>query len=82
MYIGVEDGVIVGDWDGKFVGMVMEKFGLVSILGSTKDGRKSSRGIDYSSMRKIINGLRDGCSLGITPDGPRGPNKKINGELF
>jgi lysophospholipid acyltransferase (LPLAT)-like uncharacterized protein len=68
--------------DGKFVGMVMEKFGLVSILGSTKDGRKSSRGIDYSSMRKIINGLKEGCSLGITPDGPRGPNQKINGELL
>jgi len=68
--------------DGKFVGMVMEKFGLVSILGSTKDGRKSSRGIDYSSMRKIINGLKNGCSLGITPDGPRGPNQQINGELL
>lgn len=67
--------------DGKFVGMVMEKFGLVSILGSTKDGRKSSRGIDYSSMRKIINGLKNGYSLGITPDGPRGPNQQINGEL-
>jgi lysophospholipid acyltransferase (LPLAT)-like uncharacterized protein len=68
--------------DGKFVGMVMEKFGLVSILGSTKDGRKSSRGIDYSSMRKIINNLKNYCSLGITPDGPRGPNQQINGELL
>jgi lysophospholipid acyltransferase (LPLAT)-like uncharacterized protein len=68
--------------DGKFVGMVMEKFGLISILGSTKDGRKASRGIDYSSMRKIIEGLKSGYSLGITPDGPRGPNQQINGELI
>ena len=68
--------------DGKFVGMVMEKFGLISILGSTKDNRKSSRGIDYSSMRKIIDGLKNGYSLGITPDGPRGPNQQINGELI
>lgn len=68
--------------DGKFVGMVMEKFGLISILGSTKDGRKASRGIDYSNMRKIIEGLKKGYSLGITPDGPRGPNQQINGELI
>jgi hypothetical protein len=68
--------------DGKFVGMVMEKFALISILGSTKDGRKASRGIDYSGMRKIIDGLKKGYSLGLTPDGPRGPNQQINGELL
>jgi lysophospholipid acyltransferase (LPLAT)-like uncharacterized protein len=67
--------------DGRFVGRVMEKFGLISILGSSKDGRKSSRGIDFSSMRKILDGLKNGYSLGITPDGPRGPNQKINGEI-
>lgn len=67
--------------DGQFVGKVMEKFGLISILGSSKDGRKSSRGIDFSSMRKILDGLKKGYSLGITPDGPRGPNQKINGEI-
>jgi hypothetical protein len=60
----------------------MEKFGLVSIYGSTKDGRKSSRGIDFSSMRQILEGLKKGFSLGITPDGPRGPNQKINGEII
>jgi len=68
--------------DGRLVGMVMERFGLISILGSTQDGRKASRGIDYSSMRKIIDGLKNGYSLGITPDGPRGPNQQINGELI
>ena len=67
--------------DGKFVGRVMEKFGFISILGSTKDGRKSSRGIDLSSLRMIFSGLKKGFFLGITPDGPRGPNQKINGEV-
>lgn len=67
--------------DGRFVGHVMEKFGLISIYGSTKDGRKSSRGIDFSSMKKIFDGLKNGYSIGITPDGPRGPNQKINGEI-
>src|SRR3989338_64844 len=67
--------------DGRFVGRVMEKFGLISVLGSTKDGRKSSRGIDFVSMRQILDGLKKGYSLGITQDGPRGPNQKINGEI-
>jgi len=68
--------------DGRIVGRVMEKFNLISILGSTKEGRKSSRGIDFASMRKIIEGLRQGYSLGITPDGPRGPNQQINGDVI
>lgn len=67
--------------DGHFVGRTMEKFGLISIYGSSQDGRKSSRGIDLSSFRKIFDGLKKGYSLGITPDGPRGPNQKINGEI-
>jgi len=68
--------------DGRIVGRVMQKFGLISILGSTKDGRKSSRGIDFSSMRQILDGLKRGYSLGITPDGPRGPNQRINGDII
>lgn len=67
--------------DGRFVGRVMEKFNFISILGSTKDGRKKSRGIDLTTLRKIFNGIKKGNSLGITPDGPRGPNQKINGEV-
>ncbi len=68
--------------DGRIVGNVMKKFGLISILGSTKGSRKSSRGIDFSSMRQIIDGLKKGYCFGITPDGPRGPNQKINGEII
>ncbi|MBL6664868.1 MAG: DUF374 domain-containing protein [Rickettsiales bacterium] len=68
--------------DGRFVGRVMEKFGLYSILGSTNDGRKSSRGISVSSLRDLIKGLKKGRALGITPDGPRGPNQKINGDVI
>ncbi len=67
--------------DGHFVGRVMEKFGLVSIYGSSQEGRKSSRGIDLVSLRKIFDGLKKGYSIGITPDGPRGPNQKINGDI-
>lgn len=68
--------------DGRIVGKVMEKFGLISVLGSTKVNKKSSRGIDYSSLRQIIDGLKRGYALGVTPDGPRGPNQQINGEII
>ncbi len=67
--------------DGRFVGYVMEKFGLTAIFGSTQDKRKASRGIDIGTMRKIFAGLKKGHFIGITPDGPRGPNQKINGEI-
>ena len=67
--------------DGYFVGRIMERLGLISIYGSSQGGRKSSRGIDLKSFRKIFDGLKNGYSLGLTPDGPRGPNQKINGEV-
>ncbi len=68
--------------DGRFVGNIMEKFGFISILGSTKDKRKTTRGISFSSLKQILEGLKSGLTLGITPDGPRGPNQKINGEVI
>ncbi len=73
--------------DGRIVGRVMEKFGLISILGSTKSPKHSAskhpeRGIPVSSLKQIFRGLKDGYSLGLTPDGPRGPNQKINGDIL
>jgi len=67
--------------DGRFVGRIMQKFGFIAIAGSTNNKRKN-RGIDFSSMRKIISGLKKGQTLGITPDGPKGPALQINGELI
>ena len=68
--------------DGKFIGIIMNMFGFKNIAGSTKDNRKSSRGIDFRAMRDLIVTLKKGCGLGITPDGPKGPNQKINGQII
>jgi lysophospholipid acyltransferase (LPLAT)-like uncharacterized protein len=68
--------------DGQFVGKLIEKLGFTLVSGSTRHGRKSSRGIDAGSFKKIFDSLKDGWFLAITPDGPRGPNQKINGELI
>lgn len=67
--------------DGRLVGKTMRQMGLIPVFGSSNDGRKASRGIDISSLKKIFKGLKNGISLGITPDGPRGPNQTINGEV-
>lgn len=67
--------------DGQFISKIMQKFGAVPILGSTRDKRKASRGIDIGSFRKIFTSLKSGNVLAITPDGPRGPSQKINGEV-
>lgn len=68
--------------DGRFVGKVMAKFNIISILGSTIDPKNPQRGISYSSLKQIITGLKNNQCLGITPDGPRGPNQKINSEII
>ncbi len=67
--------------DGRFVGRIIEKFGLISILGSTQNKKHRDRGITISSLKQIFSGLKKGYAFGITPDGPRGPNQKINGEI-
>ncbi len=68
--------------DGRFVGEVMNLFGFENIYGSSQDKRKSSRGIDLKNLRKLITKLKAGNPIGITPDGPRGPNQKINGQII
>lgn len=68
--------------DGRFIGRIVEKMGLKAIYGSTRRVRKASRGIDFSSLRTLLENLKSGYCLGITPDGPRGPNQKVNGALI
>jgi lysophospholipid acyltransferase (LPLAT)-like uncharacterized protein len=68
--------------DGRFVGKIMEKSGVINISGSTKDGRKSGRGIDMSGLKAIIRAIKNELGIAITPDGPRGPSGKINGEVI
>lgn len=68
--------------DGRFVGRTMERLNLISIAGSSRDKRKASRGIDIGNFKKLFSGLKKGYSMGITPDGPRGPNQKIHGEII
>jgi len=56
--------------DGVLISQVIGHFGVGTISGS------SSRGGD-TAMREMISLLEAGEYVGITPDGPRGPNQQI-----
>lgn len=55
-------------FDGEVGAKIAEKFGIGSISGSSS--KKSLQ------LLKKISKL-DNCDIGITPDGPRGPNEKV-----
>ena len=54
--------------DGRLIGQTVAHFGIRSIWGSTKRG-------GTQALREMLKILRDGETIGITPDGPRGPNQ-------
>ncbi len=56
--------------DGRFGAYIADYFNLknISIISKNKS----------PSLRKVFKMLKDGKYIGITPDGPRGPNKKVS----
>jgi len=52
--------------DGEAIAWVLERFGFVPVRGSSASG-------SLAALRGALRGLREGRSLSITPDGPRGP---------
>jgi len=55
--------------DGLFIGDVIRRFDLGTILGSTSRG-------GAASVRTLVARLRAGDFIAITPDGPRGPARQ------
>jgi len=56
--------------DGEYVAQVMERFGLVSVRGSTTRGA-------VRLLRGLLREAREGRTLAVTPDGPRGPKFSV-----
>jgi lysophospholipid acyltransferase (LPLAT)-like uncharacterized protein len=55
--------------DGRFIGTVVQRFGIQPIFGS------SSRG-GAAGLRSLVSAIAKGGQIGITPDGPRGPRRQ------
>jgi lysophospholipid acyltransferase (LPLAT)-like uncharacterized protein len=56
--------------DGDLIAKVLERWGYRAVRGS------SSRG-GSEALRQIVRLVRSGQSVAITPDGPRGPRRKM-----
>lgn len=56
--------------DGEFLSTVLERWGMTMVRGSSHIGGKEA-------MQLMIEALRTGSSLAITPDGPRGPRQEM-----
>lgn len=69
--------------DGKIVADFIKILNKTNIIyGSTNNKKKTDKSIDISSFRGIFQTLKKpGQIFFITPDGPRGPAKKINGHV-
>ena len=56
--------------DGEYITRVVRRWGYTAVRGS------STRG-GLEALRELIQHVRDGRSLAITPDGPKGPREKM-----
>ena len=63
--------------DGEIFAHAMARFGMVMVRGSThRENRNRDKG-GATALRKMLTLLKNGHAVAVTPDGPRGPAKKI-----
>ena len=61
--------------DGRLIGEVIRQAGVKLIFGSSNRKR-------LSSLKEILSYIKKGYNFLITPDGPRGPSREINGAII
>ena len=61
--------------DGQLLSRTVKYFDIETIIGSSSKGGSEA-------IRNIIKSLKSGTSIGMTPDGPRGPRMKINSAII
>lgn len=54
--------------DGEYIARIVRRWGYTAVRGSSSRG-----GLD--AARELTRAVRRGCSLALTPDGPRGPRE-------
>jgi len=65
--------------DGQLMAKVQQNFGYNSIYGSSYVKGKDKGG--SAAIRGMIRAKQRGELIGITPDGPHGPPRKVNGQV-
>ncbi len=56
--------------DSRLLGQVMQRFGIEQAWGSTTEG-------GAAGLRDVLRRMREGQDVGIAPDGPRGPRRRV-----
>jgi hypothetical protein len=57
--------------DGQFIARTVSHFGIDTVAGSSSKGGSAA-------LRALLRSLKSGESVGITPDGPRGPRMRAS----
>lgn len=71
--------------DGQLASKVMKLFNFEEIFGSTINQRKIEQAHNSGAAKSIIimlKKIKNGTSIHLSPDGPRGPIRKINSEVI
>ena len=55
--------------DGRLISKTVARFGIGAIVGSTNRGAAAA-------LREMLDLMKRGINIGVTPDGPRGPARK------
>ena len=66
--------------DGRLMSGVVKHLGIKTIAGSTdqrRDGRDRGKG-GTSALREMVRSVKSGITVGISPDGPRGPRMRAS----
>ncbi len=72
----IKSCAIVSDHnDGRLIGGVIEQAGIKLIFGSSNRKR-------IAALKEILDNISQGYNFLITPDGPRGPAKKVDGAII
>jgi len=62
--------------DGRLIARTVERLGIQTIAGSSAKGAADKGGA--AALREVVRALKSGISVGITPDGPRGPRMRAS----
>ncbi|OIN99219.1 MAG: hypothetical protein AUJ51_13240 [Elusimicrobia bacterium CG1_02_56_21] len=63
-------GMVSKSKDGEYMARILKRFGFTFVRGSTTSG-------GIMALRGLIKAAREGYSVAITPDGPKGPIFKV-----
>lgn len=63
--------------DGEIFSNTMARFGMIMVRGSTHRKERSRDKGGAAALRKMVSLLKNGQSVAVTPDGPRGPARIV-----